>query len=140
MEIRPYLRKVHYYETDQMTIVHHSNYIRWFEEARIDFMDQIGCSYRQWEESGLLIPVVDVSCKYVQSVRFDDTVDIHVRLHSFTGVRLSFSYEIYFHNTDILAAAGSSTHCFLNADRKPVSIKRLRPEYHQLLQNCLTAE
>ena len=54
MEWKPYLHQVHYYETDQMAIVHHSNYIRWFEEARCDFMDQIGVSYQSVEARGIL--------------------------------------------------------------------------------------
>ena len=104
MKLTPYLRQVHYYETDQMAIVHHSNYIRWFEEARLDFMRQLGCNYCDLEKSGLIIPVVDVSCKYLQSARYDDTLSIHVRLRQFNGVRLVFSYEVRFHGTDTLAA------------------------------------
>ena len=53
MKQQPYLRRVHYYETDQMAIVHHSNYIRWFEEARLDFLNQIGLNYRAMEEQGI---------------------------------------------------------------------------------------
>ncbi len=50
MMIRPYLHNAKYYETDQMGIIHHSNYIRWFEEARIDYMNQIGLTYKKWKK------------------------------------------------------------------------------------------
>ena len=68
-----YTHKVHYYETDRMAIVHHSNYIRWFEEARLHQLEQWGMDYSSMEEQGILIPVVDVSCKYHHSVRYGDT-------------------------------------------------------------------
>lgn len=64
MEERRYCHKVQYYETDQMKVVHHSNYIRWFEEARTDYMSQVGVPYAEVERAGIIIPVVDVSCKY----------------------------------------------------------------------------
>ena len=56
-----YAHKVQYYETDMMGMVHHANYIRWMEEARIDFMDRLGFSYRKMEEEGVVSPVRSVS-------------------------------------------------------------------------------
>ena len=59
-----YLRKINYYETDKMGITHHSNYIRFMEEARIHFLDQIGCGYDKWEKSGIISPVIGIECEY----------------------------------------------------------------------------
>ncbi|MFQ7173111.1 MAG: acyl-CoA thioesterase [Thomasclavelia ramosa] len=61
MMIRPYLHNAKYYETDRMGIIHHSNYIRWFEEARIDYMNQIGLTYKKMEEEGIISPVLSIS-------------------------------------------------------------------------------
>ena len=61
---RVYEHKVQYYETDQMGIVHHSNYIRWFEEARVDVLDQIGIGYKKMEEAGVISPVLEVHAAY----------------------------------------------------------------------------
>ena len=61
MEIKPYERMVYYYETDRMGIVHHSNYIRWFEEARLDWMKQIGWDYKTIEDDNIIIPVLSVN-------------------------------------------------------------------------------
>ena len=72
MEPVYYEHVVQYYETDRMDCVHHSNYIRWFEEARIDWMRQQGYGCRELEDQGLIIPVVDASAKYLRSVLFDD--------------------------------------------------------------------
>ncbi len=140
MELKPYLRHVNYYETDKMAIVHHSNYIRWFEEARLDFMDQIGVNYREFEKTGIIIPVVDVSCKYLISAKYDDIMSIQAILTQFTGVRMAFRYEVRFQETGELAAAGTSTHCFLDENRKPVSIKHRDPALFALMRSFVTLE
>lgn len=140
MELKPYLRHVNYYETDQMAIVHHSNYIRWFEEARLDFMDQIGYNYRKFEKTGLIIPVVDVSCKYLVSAKYDDTMSIRAILTQFTGVRMAFRYEVRFQGTGELAATGTSTHCFLDENRKPVSIKHRDRALYDAMVACVEPE
>ena len=72
-----YSRSVNYYETDQMGIVHHSNYIRYFEEARLHWMDEIGLSYSGLEELGVIIPVTFVDCRYKNPVRFGDTISAY---------------------------------------------------------------
>ena len=131
MELCPYLRRVQYYETDQMGIVHHSNYIRWFEEARLDFLNQLGLNYNSMEKQGIIIPVTDVSCKYLVSARYDDLLEIIPILTQYTGVRLSFRYEVHFRTTGELAATGTSGHCFLNEQGRPISLKRKAPELHQ---------
>ena len=137
MELHPYTRRVHYYETDQMAIVHHSNYIRWFEEARLDYLDQIGLNYRAMEERGIIIPVVDVSCKYLNSARYDDLLEITPILTQYTGVCLGFRYEVRFQTAGELCATGTSTHCFLDLDRKPISLKRKAPELHTLFTELI---
>ena len=137
MELKPYLRHVNYYETDKMAIVHHSNYIRWFEEARLDFMDQIGVNYREFEKTGVIIPVVDVSCKYLISAKYDDTMAIRAILTQFTGVRMAFRYEVRFQATGELAATGTSGHCFLDQSRRPISLKRRAPELHRMFTELL---
>ena len=75
-----YKHKVQYYETDQMGIVHHSNYIRWFEEARMDFMEKMGMGYDQMESQGILSPVLSVEAKYLRMVHFGDTVSIETAI------------------------------------------------------------
>ena len=140
MNYTAYVRPVHYYETDQMAIVHHSNYIRWFEEARLDMMTQMGISYKDLEDRGILIPVVDVYCKYKVSARYGDTVRIVPVMSEYTGVKLCFTYEVRNDKTGELLATGSSTHCFVNTQRKPVSLKRCEPQLHELFLQLSQAE
>ncbi|MBP3633028.1 MAG: acyl-CoA thioesterase [Oscillospiraceae bacterium] len=140
MEQKAYLRPVHYYETDQMAIVHHSNYIRWFEEARLDLMEQIGISYADMEEKGILIPVVDVSCKYLVSAKYGDTVSILPVVSSYNGVKMCFDYQIKNAETEQLLATGSSCHCFLNKQRMPISLRRQDPQLHECFASLIKEE
>lgn len=126
MNTVPYRRKVNYYETDKMGFVHHSNYIRYMEEARMDFMAQIGMDYKAMEDLGIIVPVTGVNCQYRRSVYFGDEVEIQVRLTSFNGVRMAFRYEIY--NKGALSASGESGHCFLGENGAPVNLKKRFPE------------
>ena len=135
--LQPYQRTVHYYETDQMSIVHHSNYIRWFEEARLDQLSQLGISYRNLEDRGIIIPVLDVSCKYLISAHYADELEISPILTHYTGVRMTYRYEIRLRSNGQLLAEGTSTHCFLDSSHKPISLKRKDPQLHQLLQSLI---
>ncbi|MGN0601598.1 MAG: acyl-CoA thioesterase, partial [Oscillospiraceae bacterium] len=75
-EIRPYTRKAYYYETDKMGIVHHSNYIRWLEEARVHMLNEVGYPFEKIEAMGLYMPVLSVECQYKYPVKFDDIFEI----------------------------------------------------------------
>ena len=75
-----YKHKVQYYETDKMQVVHHSNYIRWMEEARVEFLEKIGASFVSLEEMGIISPVTEVNCRYENMMRFGDTAEIDVCL------------------------------------------------------------
>ncbi len=123
MKTVPYEHKVQYYETDKMGIVHHSNYIRWFEEARIDFMEQAGISYEQLEQKGLICPVISVECKYRGMTKFGERVSILPKIEKFNGIRLVISYEIRDTETGELRCTGKSSHCYLNEKGKPANLK-----------------
>lgn len=131
--IPPYLHQAKYYETDQMAIVHHSNYIRWFEEARLYYLEQIGLGYDQIEAAGIYSPVLGVNCQYKSSVRFNETVMIKTFLHFFDGIKMKLEYEILDVETKTLRATGTSEHCFVTKDFKPVSLKKSYKEMYQIL-------
>lgn len=130
-EIQIYEHHVKYYETDQMAIVHHSNYIRWMEEARMDFMEQMGFSYKQMEEVGIISPVLAVACEYRNMVHFQDTVQIRTTVAAYNGIKLKIGYEMYNKETGELTTIGTSSHCFL-VDGKPVSLKRSYPDIDEI--------
>lgn len=130
MQIIPYTRTAHYYETDQMGVIHHSNYIRWFEEARVDFLEQAGFGYKKMEEEGIISPVLAVACDYKSMVRFGDTVNIHVGIESMTGVRMIVTYRVEDAKSGKLRAFGETRHCFLNEKGRPISLEKALPDAH----------
>ena len=131
-----YIHKVQYYETDQMGVVHHSNYIRWFEEARVDYMDQLGLSYQAMEEKGCFSPVISAQCEYKKSVRFGDSVKIQVRLLEFGVVRFRLGYQVVDDLTGELRAVGETEHCFTTPAGRPISLKKREPALFALLQQA----
>ena len=128
LEIYPYEHHAKYYETDQMGIIHHSNYIKWMEEARMNLMEQIGFGYKQMEALEIISPVVSISVDYVSMVRFDDTVVIETRITKYNGVKMELEYVMYDKTSGDKRATAKSSHCFLNRSGTPISLKRMYPE------------
>ncbi|MGN0377748.1 MAG: acyl-CoA thioesterase [Suilimivivens sp.] len=135
--MKPYTHKVQYYETDKMGITHHSNYIRWMEEARIDFLDQIGWSYAKMEEEGIISPVLAVDCRYKHSTTFSDEVSVTVKVKEFKGVRLILEYTMINIKDDSDVLIGTTEHCFLNTQSRPINMKKEFPELFQVLTDLV---
>lgn len=133
--MQPLIRKVNYYETDAMGIVHHSNYIRWFEEARVDFMDKIGYSYKRLTQSGIDIAVIEVCCRYLRPVIFGDTVEIYPNLVQFSPVKMRISYEIKNSDDKNVYTTGESLHCFMNKKHKVIRLDRAVPELYDIFKS-----
>lgn len=129
-----YIHKVRYYETDKMGITHHSNYIRWMEEARIDFLESIGYGYAQLEHDGIISPVIGVECQYKHPTTFDDEVKITVGVDEFKGVRLVIAYTMTNAATGDLVLTGKTMHCFTDAKGKPIILKKQFPEFDCVLR------
>ncbi|MEI3219704.1 MAG: thioesterase family protein [Lachnoclostridium sp.] len=123
----PYIHKVQYYETDQMGIVHHSNYIRWFEEARIDLLEQMGIGYDKIEKEGIISPVLGVEANYLRMVRFGDTVTIETNITEYNGIKLIVEYRVLDEETGMVHCLGVTKHCFLNEKGRPVFLKKKHP-------------
>lgn len=135
-----YSRRAQYYETDQMGIVHHSNYIRWFEEARLYFLEEIGIPYEGIEAMGIMIPVLSASCQYKTMVRYNDAVDIFTKVTRFNGVKLFLSYRVTDHESGELRCLGETSHCFLNKEYKPLRMKHSYPEFYEILMSHVAVE
>lgn len=126
--LQPYEHHAKYYETDQMGIIHHSNYVKWMEEARMNLMDQIGLSYKQMEAMEIISPVLSISVEYRSMVHFDDTVVIETKITKYNGIKLELEYIMYDKETGEVRTTAKSSHCFLNRSGKPLSLKRTYPE------------
>jgi acyl-CoA thioester hydrolase len=129
----PYVHKVQYYETDMMGLTHHSNYIRWMEEARIDFMDQMGYPYTRMESEGILSPVRSLSCSYKRPTTFGDVVSIDVSVESFTGARLILEYRMTSQDGTVVCEARSE-HAFINKEGRVVRLDKEQPEFCEALK------
>ena len=127
-----YTHIVQYYETDRMGITHHSNYIRWMEEARVDFLAQIGWEYAKLEDMGIISPVLGVTCDYKRSTTFSDVVTIDVSVQEYKGVKLHLRYEMKNEAGEVVCI-GTSSHTFLNREGRPIRMKQEYPELFQTL-------
>ncbi|WP_297240992.1 acyl-CoA thioesterase [uncultured Flavonifractor sp.] len=136
MELHPYLHKVQFYETDGMSIVHHGNHILWMEEARSDFLDQLGWGYEKAVEAGIDFAVYSVSCAYKSMTRYGETVAITVKVNKLQLTKLELGYRMVDSVTGQLRAEGTSVHFFYDrAKGRPVSLKKALPEVYTLLES-----
>lgn len=135
-----YIHKVQYYETDKMGITHHSNYIRWMEEARIDFLKHIGYGYAGLENEGILSPVIGLDCQYKHPTTFDDTVAIAVGIEEFRGVKLVIRYTMTNCETGAQVLSGRSMHCFTDVNGKPIILKKKSPDFDEALRSRVETE
>lgn len=129
-----YTHTVNYYETDKMGITHHSNYIRFMEEARMNFLSEIGYPMTRLEEAGITSPVVSVNCDYKRPTTYADEIDIEVTLIAYSGVRLMLSYDMRNKADGTQVAVATSVHCFIDGNGRPVALKRLFPELDAILK------
>lgn len=139
MKIHQYRHKVQYYETDQMGMVHHSNYVRWFEEARVDYLEHIGLPYHVIEAGGIASPVLEMHCQYKSKVTFGETVTICVSMKAYSGLRYTVGYEVIGEDGKI-RCIGESGHCFVNVDGRPVSLRRVKPQWDEIFLNEMNEE
>ncbi|MCD7818148.1 MAG: acyl-CoA thioesterase [Lachnospiraceae bacterium] len=136
--ITPWLHKVQYYETDQMQVVHHSNFVRWFEEGRIHILEEIGCGYDNLEAMGIGSPVISIDAKIAKSVRFGETVEIRAAIEKFDGIRLTVKYQVKRVEDGAVCCTGMTGHCFLDRDGRLVSLKKSYPDIFTAVQKLPT--
>lgn len=133
--MKTYTRKVNYYETDKMQVTHHSNYIRFMEEARVDFLESVGFGYEKLESEGVISPVVSYSCEIKKPTTFADIIEIKTTVSNLTPVRFEISYEMTCRGN--LVCTAKSTHCFTDKKGWPISIKKNYPKFYEMLENEL---
>ncbi len=123
--------RVRYQETDQMGVVYHSNYFIWFEIARTELIRSIGITYKDIENKGLLLPVVDVSCQYKISAKYDEELLVLVKISKYTGLRIEFTYEVVRMADRQLLASGYTKHVFIDYNYKPKRLDKTIQDFHQ---------
>lgn len=124
--------RVRYGETDQMGFVYYGNYAQYFEVARVEALRKLGLSYKQFEENGILMPVLDFKCKFIRSAYYDDILSIKTIIREMPQVRIKFEYEVY-NQQKALVCTGETTLVFIyKSNNKPCRtpielVEKLKP-------------
>ncbi len=126
----PYIHVVKYYECDRMGITHHSNYVRFMEEARIDWMDQLGYGFERMEAEGVVSPVMEIELAYKHPTTFKDKIAISVEIGEMSALKIAFNYTMRVGETVVCTA--KSKHCFLENGR-PVALEKRFPDFYKLI-------
>ena len=137
--MQPYLHKVQYYETDKMGITHHSNYIRWMEEARVDFSTKSAGALQSWKNLGSPRRSLRYDAAINNPTRFSDQIRIFVALKSYRGVRMTISYRME-EPDGTLVCEGETDHCFINTSGQPVRLRRDLPQFDAALTALLAPD
>lgn len=124
---------VRYAETDQMAIVHHSNYPIWYEAGRTDFTAQMGMPYTKIEEEGVLFPLLELHCKYIQAAKYGDAVIVETSITKLSIVKVEFSYKVYRESDGLLLNTGSTVHGMVTKELRPINMKKEKPEIFALM-------
>lgn len=129
--------KVRFVETDMMGVVHHSNYFRWFEMGRVEYLRQAGISLWDLMNDGIVFPITNVDCQYRNPARFDDFILIETTMVELSRAKMAFSYRVVKEADDSLLAIGHTQNVFTGAHNK---IIRLPQHYYNRLENLYKKE
>ncbi len=129
--------KVRFVETDLMGVVHHSNYLRWFEMARVEYLRTANVLLPELIAAGIVFPITDVRCQYRQPARFDDTIRIEATLVDFSRAKLCFTYRVLRDADDVLLAEGSTQNVFTDPTGRIIRLPQL---YHDRIDAVRRAE
>ena len=126
--------RVKFFDTDVMGVVHHSNYIRWFETGRVEFLRAIGIDLNEMMRDGILFPIIDIGAKFHAPAHFDDDLEISTTAEALTRAKMKFSYAIRKRGDDKILAEGTSTNVFTSGGK----ICRLPEKYSSQLVKGLS--
>lgn len=128
--------RTRYGETDQMGIIYHPNYYIYFEMGRTEFLrEAAGMSYKELEESGIMLPLTETQCKYKIPARYDDEITVRTSIKEITVARIAFSYQLLRNKDGALLAEGKTVHAFTNSQGRPVNLRKANEELYNLFIN-----
>ncbi|RKR83620.1 acyl-CoA thioester hydrolase [Mucilaginibacter gracilis] len=109
--------RVRYGETDQMGYMYYGNYAEFYEVARVEMLRTLGLTYKGMEEYGVMMPVLELHCKYIKPALYDEEITIRVTVEKMPGVRIHFKYEL-FNEKEELINIGETLLVFVNMETK----------------------
>ena len=129
---------VNFYDTDAMAVIHHANYIRWFEIGRVEYLRSIGITLTEMMDDGYVFPITDISAKYVSPGKFDDNLVIETTATALTKAKMCFKYRIYRQEDDQVLVTGKSQNVYTS--KETGRIARLPEKYYTRLQAAMEKE
>lgn len=127
-----------YVETDQMGIIYHSNYFVYFEVGRTDFLKNYGINYKDMESLGIILPTIEVNCKYKISAKYADELIIRTKIAKLSPARVRFTYDLIREKDDILLAEGFTEHVFANKESgKPMNLRKTHKDIYEKLEKLM---
>ncbi|WP_409069610.1 acyl-CoA thioesterase [Clostridium sp. FAM 1755] len=129
---------VRYVETDQMGVVHHSNYYPWFEIGRTEFTKATGMKYTDIENIGVMMPLTESYCKYIKPAKYEDEIIIETSIEKLTPVKIIFSYKIIKKENNELLAKGNTAQAFVDKNNfRVMNLKQCNEElWNKLMELC----
>lgn len=128
--------EVRYAETDQMGVVYHANYLVWMEVGRTKLIEDLGFRYADMEKDGIISPVIDIAISYKKPVRYGETATVKTWVEQYDGLRVEYGYEIYTEAGELAIVATSKHVCVTKDCFRPISIRRVYPNWHQAYENA----
>mgnify|MGYP003616137130 CR=1 FL=1 len=122
--------RAYYYDTDHMGVVYHANYLKWMEIARTEYFRDI-LPYKQIEDMGFMLPVKTLTIEYIDSVKYDDEIEIFVEIRKINNIKIEFYYEVYDQN-NILKATAETINVLNEPDG---NLKRISKDMLAILKN-----
>ena len=126
--------RARYGETDQMGIIYHPNYYVYFEMGRTEFLREMGgMSYKDMEDAGIMLPIVETHCRYRVPAKYDDCLIVKTGIKDMTVARISFSYQLVRAEDGEILAEGETVNAFTNKEGRPINLKKFNPEIYDKL-------
>ncbi len=132
--------RVRYQESDQMGVVYHANYLNWFESGRTELLRQLGFTYRELENQGVLLPVTSADLQFKSPARYDDLISVYARMTTFSGSAATLGQLRSMDLPGELLVTGSTNHVWVNREWKPARLDRALPELFHAIKGALREE
>lgn len=130
--------KVNFFDTDAMAVVHHANYIRWFEIGRVAYLRHYDLTLDDMMDDGYVFPITKIDAKYLSPGRFDDVLIIETKATALTKAKMAFAYRILRKSTGEVLVTGHSQNVFTHRDTGKIT--RLPDKYYKVFQKAMEEE
>ena len=129
-----------YAETDKMGIIHHSVYAIWYEQARTDFFNQIGLRYDEFENNGIMTPLVELNCKYKKPAYYNQEIELKTKIIGLTPVKFTLEYNIYDTNNNLINIGKTTLAWSDSKTFKIINLKKTNPDIYEKLKQLVEKE